>query len=164
MHKLAGDQPSCGQGRLATSPPHYPQTPQIRSAQSPNGRLLTARPGRARSRRAFASARGGAGAHLARITQGDLARRYGYFVDHLMRTGRFEPDAAAAGQVTPDHIERFLEELRSRIGSVTLAGTIYKVRRASELLAPERDFACSGVSRLRSCPGDAAPLKRPSRR
>ncbi|WPP04214.1 site-specific integrase [Methylocella tundrae] len=61
-----------------------------------------------------------------------------------MRNGLFEPDAPAAGQVTPDHIERFLEELRSRIGSVTLAGTIYKVRRASELLEPERDLAWLG--------------------
>ncbi|MEJ0092948.1 MAG: site-specific integrase [Methylocella sp.] len=144
MHKLAGDQPSCGQRRLAASPPHRPQAPQIRSAPIAEWSIAD----RAAWARAIAPGvrlrKGGAGAHLARITQGDLARRYGYFVDHLMRTGRFEPDAAAAGQVTPDHIERFLEELRSRIGSVTLAGTIYKVRRASELLAPERDFAWLG--------------------
>lgn len=49
--------------------------------------------------------KGGAGAHLARITQNDLARRYGYFVDHLMRNDLFKPDAPLAGQVTPDRVE-----------------------------------------------------------
>ena len=85
--------------------------------------------------------KGGAGAHLARITQNDLARRYGYFVDHLMRNDLFKPGALPAGQVTPDRIETFVEELRSRVGSVTTANTIYKLRRAAELLDPNRDFA-----------------------
>ena len=57
------------------------------------------------------------------------------------------------GQVTPHLIERFLEELRSRIGSVTLAGTIYKVRRTSELLAPPRlNFAWLGEISRRTLP------------
>jgi integrase len=84
--------------------------------------------------------KGGAGAHLARITQNDLARRYGYFVDHLMRNDLFKPDAPPAGQVTPDRVETFVEELRARVSSVTTASTIYKLRRAAELLDPNRDF------------------------
>ncbi len=85
--------------------------------------------------------KGGAGGHLARITQDDLARRYGYFIDHLTRNGLFKPDAPPAAQVGPDCVASFLEELRSRVGSVTTAGAIYKLRRAAQLLDPKRDFA-----------------------
>jgi hypothetical protein len=85
--------------------------------------------------------KGGAGAHLASITQDDLARRYGYFVDHLMRNDLFKPGALPAGQVTLDRVETFVEELRARVGSVTTASTIYKLRRAAELLDANRDFA-----------------------
>lgn len=85
--------------------------------------------------------KGGAGAHLASITQDDLARRYGYFVDHLKRNRIFEPEASSAGQVTPGCVESFVEELRTRVGSVTMAHTIHKLRRASQLLAPNQDFA-----------------------
>jgi integrase len=84
--------------------------------------------------------KGGAGAHLAPVTQDDLARRYGYFIDHLIRNDLFKPEAQAAGQVTPDHIERFVDELRVRVGSVTTAQTIHKLRRAAQLLDPNRDF------------------------
>lgn len=41
--------------------------------------------------------KGGAGAHLAPVTQDDLARRYGYFIDHLIRNDLFKPEAQAAG-------------------------------------------------------------------
>ena len=55
--------------------------------------------------------------------------------------GRFEPEAGPAAQVSPDLVASFVEELSSRVGSVTTAGTIYKLRRAAELLDPDRDFA-----------------------
>ena len=84
--------------------------------------------------------KGGAGAHLAPVTQDDLARRYGYFIDHLIRNDLFKPDAPPAGQVTPDRVETFVEELRGRVGSVTTASTIYKLRRVAELLDPNRDI------------------------
>src|SRR5208337_753792 len=42
--------------------------------------------------------------------------------------------------LTPDHIKRFVEELRVRVGSVTTAQTIHKLRRAAQLLDPNRDF------------------------
>jgi hypothetical protein len=57
-----------------------------------------------------------------------------------MRNDLFKPDAPPAGQVTPDRVETFVEELRARVGSVTTASTIYKLRRAAELLDPNRDF------------------------
>jgi hypothetical protein len=84
--------------------------------------------------------KGGAGTHLATITLADLGRRYGYFVDHLMRNDLFDPIAPAAGQLTPERVESFVEELRSRVSSVTTAQTIHKLRRAAQLLDPNRDF------------------------
>ena len=42
--------------------------------------------------------------------------------------------------VTPDRVDRFLAELQARVSSVTVYGSIYKLRRMAQLLAPGRDF------------------------
>src|SRR3981081_69955 len=47
--------------------------------------------------------RGGAGGHLKPITQGDLAQRYGYFLDCMNRRGLLDPNKAAGGHVTPEN-------------------------------------------------------------
>ena len=49
-------------------------------------------------------------------------------------------NAKAASYVTPDRVDRFLAELQARVGSVTVYGSIYKLRRMAELLAPGQDF------------------------
>ena len=85
--------------------------------------------------------RGGIAAHLKPITRDDLARRYGYFLDFLDRHNLLHVDAVAAGEVTPDNVERYILELRARVSSVTVYGSVFKLRRTSELIAPERDFA-----------------------
>jgi site-specific recombinase XerD len=82
--------------------------------------------------------RGGAASHMADITRRDLVRRYGYFLDHIQRTESL--DLSAAMLVTPHRVEHYLAELRARVGSVTVQGSIYKLRRISQLLAPERDY------------------------
>jgi integrase len=84
--------------------------------------------------------RGGAGAHMKPITLADLKRRYGYFLDFLDRSGLLDRTSAAAGQVTPENVDRYIEELKERVGSVTTHGSIYKLRRASQLLDPRQDF------------------------
>ena len=84
--------------------------------------------------------RGGAGAHMKPITLSDLARRYGYFLDFLDRCGLLDRSAAAASQVTPGNVAGYIEELGERVSSVTTYGSIYKLRRASQLLDPRRDF------------------------
>jgi integrase len=84
--------------------------------------------------------RGGAGAHMKPPTLADLRRRYGYFLDFLDRSGLLERTSIAAGQVTPENVDRYIEELKERVGSVTTHGSIYKLRRASQLLDPRQDF------------------------
>jgi len=84
--------------------------------------------------------RGGSASHLEEITQRDLARRYGYFLDYVARSEGLNYDAEAASYVTPTRVDRFVAELRARVSSVTVYGSIYKLRRTAQLLAPGRDF------------------------
>jgi site-specific recombinase XerD len=84
--------------------------------------------------------RGGAASHLAEVTRNDLARRYGYFLDFLERTSRLDRPTAAAAQVTPENVQAYLAELQARVSSVTVYGSIYKLRRAAELIAQGFDF------------------------
>jgi integrase len=85
--------------------------------------------------------RGGAGSHMKPITQGDLARRYGYFLDCMNRRGLLDPNKAVGGHVTPENVDAYMVELGGRVGSVTVQGSIYKLRRACELIEPARDLS-----------------------
>jgi len=84
--------------------------------------------------------RGGAASHMKDVTRHDLARRYGYFLDHVQRTEGLDLSARAAALVTPTRVNRFVAELQSRVGSVTVHGSIFKLRRMSQLLAADRDY------------------------
>ena len=85
--------------------------------------------------------RGSAGSDLKPVTQGDLARRYGYFMDCMSRCGLLDPHKPAGSHVTPENVETYLAELNSRVGSVTAYGSIHKLRRACELIDPARDLS-----------------------
>jgi integrase len=85
--------------------------------------------------------RGGAASHMKPTTQGDLARRYGYFLDCMNRRGLLDLNKAAGGHVTPENVDAYMEELTARVGSVTVQGSIYKLRRACELIDPARDLS-----------------------
>src|SRR3981189_3153015 len=80
--------------------------------------------------------RGGAGSHMKPITLNDLTRRYGYFLDSMNRRGLLDPTKAAGTHVTPENVAAYLQELTARVGSVTVQGSIYKLRRARELTPP----------------------------
>ena len=84
--------------------------------------------------------RGGAASHLAEVTRNDLERRYGYFLDFLNRTLRLDLAAGPAVQVTPENVGNYLAELQSRVSSVTVYGSIYKLRRAAELISGTSNF------------------------
>ena len=75
--------------------------------------------------------RGGAASHMKAVTRHDLAQRYGYFLDHVNRSGGLDQRAPVGGYVVPERIGHFVEKLSSRVSSVTLYGTIYKVRRTA---------------------------------
>jgi integrase len=85
--------------------------------------------------------RGGAGSYMKPITLSDLARRYGYFLDCMNRRGLLDLNKAAGGHVTPENVDAYLAELTARVGSVTAYGSIYKLRRACELIDPARDLS-----------------------
>jgi site-specific recombinase XerD len=75
------------------------------------------------------------------VTRDDLARRYGYFLDCMDRRGLLDLDKAAGAHVTPEDVDAYVAELARRVGSVTAHGSIYKLRRACELIDPARDLS-----------------------
>src|SRR6266852_2747630 len=84
--------------------------------------------------------RGGAGSHLKLVTQNDLAQRYGYFLDFLSRSDWLDPNAGPGAHVTPEYVEPYVAELKERVSSVTVYGSICKLRRTTQLIAPSRDL------------------------
>jgi site-specific recombinase XerD len=85
--------------------------------------------------------RGGAASHMRSVTQNDLAQRYGYFLDFLSRSGQLDPQAEAGAHVTVQNVEQYVEELKKRVSSVTVYGSIQKLRRVTQLIAPEWELA-----------------------
>jgi integrase len=84
--------------------------------------------------------RGGAASHLAPVSQDDIANRYGLYLDYLNRNGRFDPARNAMALITPDNVNAFIGELQTRVRSVTVWNSVYKLRRAAQLIVPEADF------------------------
>jgi integrase len=85
--------------------------------------------------------RGGVASHLAPVSQADIARRYGLYLDFLHREGRLDPAKGAMTLVTPNNVTDFIAELQARVRSVTVWNSVYKLRRAAQLISPEADFA-----------------------
>jgi site-specific recombinase XerD len=84
---------------------------------------------------------GGRASHLKTITQNDLARRYGYFLDFLNRSGKLGADAKPATQITPTNVDHYVAELKARVSSVTVYGSIHKLRRMGQLIEAGFDFS-----------------------
>jgi integrase len=83
---------------------------------------------------------GGAASHLAPVSQADIANRYGLYLDFLQRNGRLDPAKGVTTLVTPDHVNEFITELQARVRPVTVWNSVYKLRRAAQLIAPDADF------------------------
>jgi integrase len=77
---------------------------------------------------------------MKEVTRRDLAKRYGGFLGFLARTGRLDANAAAAGLVTSDNAAAYVAELTRRVSSVTVYGSIQKLRRVVQLIAPGREI------------------------
>jgi hypothetical protein len=89
---------------------------------------------------------GGRASHLSLVTQEDLQRRYGYFLQVLQETGRLDTHAPAGTQATPENVEAFLARGTVTWNSVTLSRSVYKLRRMANPLslanAPRDDGLC----------------------
>ena len=84
--------------------------------------------------------RGGAASHLAYVSQADIANRYGLYLNFLQRRGRLDLVLGAVTLVTADNVTEFIAELQARVRSVTVWNSVYKLRRAAQLIAPSGDF------------------------
>jgi integrase len=73
------------------------------------------------------------------VTQNDLASRYGYFLDFLSRSRRLDPEAGAGAHVYLENVEQYVDELKNRVSSVTVYGSIQKLRRMTQLVALDKD-------------------------
>ena len=85
--------------------------------------------------------KGGSASHLNSVSKEDIARRYGLFLGFLKLNGYFDPDAPPSGQVTPANVQAYKADLATRVSSVTAWNSIYKFRRAAQLIAPSLDFS-----------------------
>jgi len=83
---------------------------------------------------------GGAAARMRQSTQTSLVRAYGYLLEYCQRNGSFDEKTQPAGHVTSDIIDAFVRELHGRVGSVTRATYIYRIRRMARILAPGRNL------------------------
>jgi len=84
--------------------------------------------------------RGGAASRLKSITRNDLERRYGYFLESLRERGVLDPQAEASQFVTPENVDCYIERVSSGWTPVTLARSVYKLRRMAGILAPSLDL------------------------
>ena len=87
---------------------------------------------------------GGTAARMKTSTRTSLVRAYGYLLEFCHRNGLLNQDAEAGAHVTPEILDAFVHHLQGRVGSVTRASYIGKVRRIAKILAPGRDLVWLG--------------------
>src|SRR5262245_36795542 len=74
---------------------------------------------------------GGSASHLKPVTREDHARHYGSFLAFLAASDLLRLDGPPAANVTPEKVETYLAYLKIHVGSVTVHGSICKLRRAA---------------------------------
>ncbi|UVF21475.1 site-specific integrase [Microvirga terrae] len=84
--------------------------------------------------------RGSAASRWTPITREDLERRYGYFHESLRERGALDFQAGAGRLITPENVDCYIERVHSGWTSVTLAGSVYKLRTIARILAPASDL------------------------
>jgi integrase len=84
--------------------------------------------------------RGGSASHLRAVVQHDLGKRNGLFLKSVARAGRLDMNAPVGAHVTPENVAGWVLELKGRVSSVTVYGSIQKLRRFVQLIAPDRDL------------------------
>ena len=84
--------------------------------------------------------RGGRAGHLKPVTREDHARHYGLFLAFLAECDLLRSDGSPAANVTPEKVDAYVAYLKIRVGSVTVYGSICKLRRAARYMAPAEAF------------------------
>jgi integrase len=84
--------------------------------------------------------RGGSASHLCAVSRNDLTRRYGLFLEFLSSSGQLAADLKPAASVTPETVSSYVREVKERVSSVTVYGSISKLHRVARLIAPDQDF------------------------
>ncbi len=87
---------------------------------------------------------GGAAARMKSSTRTSLVRAYGYLLEFCHGNGLLDQDAEAGAHVRSEIIDAFVDDLHGRVGSVTRASYIGRIRRIAAILAPGRDFSWLG--------------------
>jgi site-specific recombinase XerD len=82
---------------------------------------------------------GGAASHLRPVTQQMLAAKNGLFLDFVARSKQLDTRASSGAHVTPALVVAFVEELKGRVSSVTVYGSIQKLRRFTQFVAPHHN-------------------------
>jgi hypothetical protein len=100
--------------------------------------------------------KGGSASYLGARSQEDYARRYRLFLGFLKVKWMLDLNAPAAAHVNPKNIKLYLDDLTSRVRSVTIWNSISMVRRAAQFIAPSMDF-----SWLREIDNDLAFVMQP---
>jgi hypothetical protein len=102
--------------------------------------------------------RGGSAGHLKPVTREDHARHYGSFLAFLAARGLLRSDGPVAFNVTPENVDAYIADLKTRVSSVTLHGCICKLRRAARYMAPtETSPGCPRSARISPWRCGAAP-------
>jgi len=83
---------------------------------------------------------GGAAARMKASSRTSLVRAYGYLLAFCDRNGLLDENAEVGTHVSPRIIDLFVAHLHGRVGSVTRAIYIGRIRRIARILAPERDL------------------------
>jgi integrase len=84
--------------------------------------------------------RGGSAGHLKPVTREDHARHYGLFLAFLFQCGLLRSDGTPAANVTPEKVDAYVAYLKKHVGSVTVHGSICKLRRAARYMGSAQDF------------------------
>jgi integrase len=85
--------------------------------------------------------RGGSAGHLKSVTRDDHARHYGAFLVFLRHRDLLVSNGPSAFNVTPEKVDAYVTDLKTRVGSVTVYGSICKLRRAARYMVPAQELA-----------------------
>ncbi len=78
--------------------------------------------------------RGGAAGHLRSVSREVHERHYGNFLDFLDRNGLLRRDAPVAANVTPENVQAYLADAKTRLSSTTVQVSICCLRRATRYM------------------------------